>query len=86
MVTGETLKAYWSKNRLYMTVILLIWALVSYGASLIAGYLNSFVVFGFPFGYYMAAQGSLVVFVLLNLIYSVKMNEIDKKYGLQEEE
>lgn len=86
MVTGENLKAYWRENRLYMIVILFIWAVVSYGASLIAGYLNSIVVFGFPFGYYMAAQGSLIVFVILNLFYSLKMNETDKKYGLQEEE
>ena len=43
-------------------------------------------IFGFPLGYYMGAQGSLVVFVALIFNYSSMMNKIDRKYGLQEEE
>ena len=48
--------------------------------------LNAIVIFGFPLGYYMGAQGSLIVFVALIFNYSSMMNKIDRKYGLQEEE
>lgn len=81
-----TLAAYWSENKRLTTVTLVIWALVSFGAVVFVDALNSIVIFGFPLGYYMAAQGSLIVFVLLIFNYASMMNKIDKKYGLQEEE
>jgi len=68
-----------------MYLVLVIWALVSYGAALIAGWLNKIVIFGFPLGYYMGSQGSLIVFILLLVFYAKSMNEIDKKYGVEEE-
>lgn len=68
-----------------MLIVLFIWALVSYGAALISGWLNKIVIFGFPLGYYMGAQGSLIVFLLLIIFYAKKMDQIDKKYGVEEE-
>lgn len=85
MVTKETLMSYWRENKNLMYVIILIWFTVSYVAALFASSLNSIIVFGFPFGYYMGAQGSIISFVILNYFYSFKMNELDKKYGLEEE-
>lgn len=81
-----TLAAYWSENKRLTTVTLVIWGLVSFGAAFFVESLNSVVIFGFPLGYYMGAQGSLVVFVALIFNYSSMMNKIDRKYGLQEEE
>jgi putative solute:sodium symporter small subunit len=85
-VDKATLAAYWSENKRLTTVTLVIWALVSFGAAFFVETLNAIVIFGFPLGYYMAAQGSLVVFVALIFNYSSMMNKIDRKYGLQEEE
>ena len=81
-----TLVAYWSENKRLTTITLVVWALVSFGAIFLVDALNSVVIFGFPLGYYMGAQGSLVVFVALIFNYSSAMNRIDKKYRLQEEE
>lgn len=86
MVTKETLDAYWRENKTFIYVILLIWFAVSYLAAIFASSLNSITILGFPLGYYMGAQGSIVTFVILNMIYSIKMNELDRKYGLEEEE
>jgi len=80
------LAAYWSENKRLTTVTLVIWALVSFGAAFFVESLNAVVIFGFPLGYYMGAQGSLVVFVVLIFNYSSMMNKIDRKYDLQEEE
>ena len=85
-VDRATLAAYWSENKRLTTITLAIWALVSFGAAFFVDALNGVVIFGFPLGYYMGAQGSLVVFVALIFNYSSMMNKIDRKYGLQEEE
>jgi putative solute:sodium symporter small subunit len=85
-VDRATLAAYWSENKRLTTITLVIWALVSFGAVFFVDALDTVVIFGFPLGYYMAAQGSLIVFVALIFNYSAMMNRIDRKYGLQEEE
>ena len=81
-----TLAAYWTENKRLTMITLLIWAAVSFGATFFVEALNTLVLFGFPLGYYMAAQGALIVFVLLNFNYSATMNKVDLKYGLAEEE
>jgi len=85
-VGGAALAAYWTENKRLTTVTLVIWALVSFGAAFFVESLNTVVIFGFPLGYYMGAQGSLIVFVVLIFNYSSMMNKIDRKYNLQEEE
>jgi putative solute:sodium symporter small subunit len=42
------------------------------------------VILGFPLGFYMAAQGSLIVFVILIFWFSSKQNQIDEEYGVAE--
>ncbi len=85
MISKETLEKYWQVNKTQMIIVMVIWAIVSYGAALIAPSLNKIVIFGFPLGYYMGSQGSITVFVLLNLYYSLKMNKVDQEFGVQEE-
>ena len=50
-----------------------------------AGWLNQFSFLGFPLGYYMAAQGSLAIFVIEIAAYAYLMNKQDIKYGIREE-
>jgi putative solute:sodium symporter small subunit len=47
--------------------------------------LNSIVIFGFPLGFYMAAQGSLIVFVVLIFWFSHRQNQIDEDAGMAED-
>jgi putative solute:sodium symporter small subunit len=46
--------------------------------------LNEFTVLGFPLGFYMGAQGSLVVYVLIIWFYARYMNRLDHQYGVHE--
>jgi putative solute:sodium symporter small subunit len=85
MIDKAKLEAYWRENQKLTAITLIIWFLVSFGAILIVTALNNITIFGFPLGYYMGAQGSLIVFVLLIANYARKMNQIDKKYGVEEE-
>jgi putative solute:sodium symporter small subunit len=85
MVTKEIIESYWRENKALMYLIMLIWFIVSYVAAVFASALNNISIIGFPLGYYMGAQGSIVTFVVLNYYYSMKMNQLDQKYGLQED-
>ncbi|HAK87550.1 MAG: hypothetical protein A2077_05135 [Nitrospirae bacterium GWC2_46_6] len=86
MADKKTLEAYWNENKKLTAFTMIIWFVVTYVAAFFAKDLNNIVIFGFPFGYYMAAQGSLIVFVWLIFNYAFKMNKLDRKYGVQEEE
>lgn len=86
MIDKEKLDAYWRENQILTAITMAVWFVVTYVAIFFVNELNSIVIFGFPFGYYMGAQGSLVVFVILIANYARMMNKVDKKYGLEEEE
>lgn len=84
-LTEEQKKQYWRYNLRLTVVLLAIWFVVAYLLSgLFAATLNAVTVFGFPLGYYMAAQGSLVVFVIEIALYARLMNKKDLEFGIQE--
>ena len=77
---------YWQYNVKLTTVLLVIWFVVTFIISgLMAGWLNQYVILGFPLGYYMAAQGSLAIFVIEIAVYAYLMNKKDVEYGIREE-
>lgn len=86
MVDKKVAQEYWRYNVKLTTITLIIWFVVTYVAAFFVSQLNSIVIFGFPLGYYMGAQGSLIVFVILIFNYAFKMNKADKDYGVGEEE
>jgi len=86
MVERTQLQSYWKENQKLTAILLLIWFLVSYGAVFIVNTLNNITIFGFPLGYYMGAQGSIATFVILIFYYAYKMNKLDKKYNVADEE
>jgi putative solute:sodium symporter small subunit len=86
-LTEQQKQAYWRYNIRLTTVLLIIWFVTAYIISgLMAGWLNQFTFLGFPLGYYMAAQGSLAVFVIEIAVYAWLMNRKDREYGMVEEE
>lgn len=77
--------AYWKENVRLVLKLLTIWFIASYGMGILfIDYLNQFQLFGFPFGFWMAQQGAIYVFVALIFVYVVKMNKLDKKHGVDE--
>ena len=77
-------QAYWSRNLKITALLLLVWFVVTFVASWYAQELNAIVVFGFPLGFYMGAQGSLIVYVSIIGVYARYMNRLDRKYGEKE--
>ena len=85
-LTEQQKQQYWRYNIKLTTILLVIWFVVTYIISgLMAGWLNQYVILGFPLGYYMAAQGSLAIFVVEIAVYALLMNRLDLKYGIREE-
>ena len=71
-----------SKNLKYLTVLLVIWFTVSFGAGIIfADQLNEIKIAGFKLGFWFAQQGSIYIFVLLIFIYIRLMNRLDNEYN-----
>jgi len=76
------LESYWQANIRIITILLIIWFAVAYVPPLFVNQLNQIVIAGFPLGYYMGSQGSLIVFVLEIFFYAWYMNKLDEDYGL----
>ena len=85
MQLTDSHKQYWQKNMRITGLLLFIWFVVTYVVSFMARDL-SFTFFGWPFSFWMGAQGSVVVYVLLIAYYAHYMNNLDKEYDCAEVE
>lgn len=84
-VTPEVARRHWDKTRGLMWVTLFIWLIFSFVIHFFVDALNEIVIIGFPLGWYFAAQGSLIVFVILCFWFSSRQNRIDEECGLAED-
>jgi putative solute:sodium symporter small subunit len=76
-------REYWKKNLQITAVLLVIWFLVTFVLGYYARELN-FNFFGWPFSFYMGAQGSLIIYVIMIWFYARYMNKLDNEYGVNE--
>ncbi len=86
MQLTEKHREYWRKNMRMTAILLAIWFVVTYVVSFYARELNAVTVFGFPLGFYMGAQGSLIIYVVIIFYYAARMNKLDKEYNVAEGE
>lgn len=76
---------YW-RNNLRMTAVLLsIWFFVTFVIGFFARDL-SFNFFGWPFSFWVAAQGAPVVYVAIVWYYARYMNLLDREHDVAEED
>lgn len=77
---------YWKKNISLILWLLVIWFLVSFAAGIMfVDQLDQIQLFGYPLGFWFAEQGSIYVFILLIVIYTMRMNKIDRDFGVRED-
>ena len=84
-LSEEAKDRYWAKTRNLTIVALVIWFIFSLVVPFFATALNSMSFLGFPLGYYMIAQGSLIVFVLTIFWQNWAQDKVDDEFGLTEE-
>ena len=77
---------YWRKNLIITAILLVVWFIVTFVEGWYARELNTITFLGWPLGFYMSAQGSLIVYVVIIGIYARYMNNLDKEYNVDEGE
>ena len=77
--------AYWRKTTRLMWTIMFLWFIFSFGVHFFAVQLNSITFLGFPLGFYMAAQGSLIAFVVMLFVFARQQDRIDREHGFAED-
>ena len=77
--------SYWNKTRNLMFFMLALWFFFGYVVHFFVESLNNIVILGFPLGFYMAAQGSLIAFVVMLFWFARKQNSIDEEHGVAED-
>jgi len=81
----NNLQAYWKANLRILTILLTIWFLVGFICPiLLVHQLNAIQIGGFKLGFWFAFQGSIIVFVILLFVYARLMNQLDKKYNVED--
>ena len=74
---SSDLANYWRRTKRLTGVLLVIWALVSFGLTYFARDL-SFNFFGWPFGFWVAAQGAILVFFAIVAYYAYAMRKLEE--------
>ena len=83
MQLTEKHREYWNRNLNLTLVLLVIWFVVTFVLGYFAREL-SFNFFGWPFSFYMGAQGSLIIYLAIIWFYARYMNRLDQEYGAGE--
>ncbi|MGB6228494.1 MAG: DUF4212 domain-containing protein [Litorimonas sp.] len=77
-------QAYWRSAKRLTIGLLAVWFAVSYGAGiLLQPWLDNFSIGGAPLGFWFAQNGSIYVFLLLIVVYCIRMTRLEERYGLK---
>jgi putative solute:sodium symporter small subunit len=84
MQLTEKHKEYWRKNLIVTAALLAVWFVVTFVEAWFARELASITFLGFPLSFYMSAQGSLAIYVIIIGVYAWYMTGLDREYGVDE--
>jgi len=88
MATSENDQAHWQKTTRLMLTHLGVWVFFGYIIHMFVVPLNNITIpiLDFPLGFYMAAQGSLIVFVVMLFMFARQQDNIDREFGVAEDD
>jgi len=85
MTDNSQRETHWARTKRLMVITLTIWFIFSFAVHWFADALNTMSFLGFPLGFYMAAQGSELIFVILIFWFARSQHKIDQETGFAEE-
>lgn len=85
MQVSERHRQYWQRNLRITGILLCVWFFVTFVIGFYARELN-FSFFGWPFSFWVAGQGALIVYVAIIGFYAYYMNRLDQEFGVAETE
>jgi putative solute:sodium symporter small subunit len=77
---------HWSRTSTLMWIMMVLWLGFSFIIHMFVNSLNQISILGFPLGFYMAAQGSLIAFVIMLFVFAKVQDRIDREEGAAEED
>lgn len=84
-VLTDAHRLYWAANLRLTSWLMAVWLLVTFGVGYFARDIN-FSFFGWPFSFWVASQGALVVYLLIVWFYARRMDALDREHGVAEPE
>ena len=82
--SGASREEHWARTSRLTVITLILWFIFSFGVHWFAPDLNKIVILGFPLGFYMAAQGSLIAFVVQLFVFVKQQDKVDREFGMAE--
>ncbi|MYN43661.1 DUF4212 domain-containing protein [Pseudoduganella sp. FT93W] len=76
--TPITRAEHWQRTRRLSMQLLLLWMVTGFGAAFFARELATLNLFGWPLSFYLAAQGSSLVYLGILAYYAWRMRRLDK--------
>ena len=71
-------KLFWRKTKVFSLSLVAVWFSTTFGIIFFARELSELTVFGWPFSFYMAAQGLSLLYLLIVGIYVMRMRKLDR--------
>lgn len=78
-------RAYWRRTRTLALILVSAWFIAAFLVHAGAPAFNQFRFLGFPLGFYIAAQGSLIAFVMILIVYVLRQDRLDRDFGMNED-
>ena len=83
MPAADSACRHWRASRRVTAAVLAVWFAVTFGVAFFARELNA-TLLGWPFSFWVAAQGALVVYLALVCLYARLMRGLDDDHGVRE--
>ncbi len=77
-------RVHWRGNLRTCAVLTLVWFVVTFGVAWFARELT-FDFFGWPFAFWVGAQGAMIVYLLIIAVYARRMARLDAEFGAGED-
>lgn len=71
--------SYWHKTQRLTLCLLLAWFVMTFGTIFFARDLNQYHLFGWPVSFYLAAQGIMLLYLLIVILYTVIMGRLERQ-------
>ncbi|MBM5788135.1 MAG: DUF4212 domain-containing protein [Pelagibacterales bacterium] len=79
-------EAHWQATKRLMIITMLLWFFFSTVVFMFAADINGVKFLGYPLGYYMTAQGSMLAFIIMIFWSNNRQEKIDREYGFSDED
>ncbi len=79
-------EAHWQATKRLMIITMLLWFFFSTVVFMFAADINGVKFLGYPLGYYMTAQGSMLAFIIMIFWSNNRQEKIDREFGFSDED